>query len=115
LSEAVGWVTKDSGESRSIAVDEDESVAVDLIVALPSNGETGIGFLEGQFLRIAIPRQACSEVIGGIEQQASPVSVENSTRGADSDKPAIAFGGATLNVVDFFGQAKVFARDCCFA
>jgi hypothetical protein len=64
----VGWVSEDGGDSCGVTVDEDESIAVDLVIALPPDGETGNGFLEIQFLRITVPRQAGGEVIGGIGQ-----------------------------------------------
>ena len=41
---------------------------MDLVIALPSDGETGIRFFEVDVLRIAVSRHACGEVIGGIEQ-----------------------------------------------
>jgi hypothetical protein len=110
-----GWIAEDGGDACGVAIDEDECVALDPIIALPSNGETGIGFLEVQFLRIAIPRQACGEVIGGIEQPGIAGFSREQHQRADGHKPAVVFGGATLNVVDLFGQAKVFARDRCFA
>ncbi len=84
-------------------------------VALPANHESDLGFLEIQFLRIAVPRQACGETIGGMEQPGIAGFGREQHQRADSHKPAVAFGGATLDVVNFFGQAKVFARDRCFA
>ena len=54
-------------------------------------------------------------MIGGVEQPGIAGFSREQDKRADSHKPAVAFGGATLNVVDFFGQAKVFARDRCFA
>ena len=36
-----------------VAINEEKCIAVDLVIAFPSDGKTGIGFLEGQFLRIA--------------------------------------------------------------
>jgi hypothetical protein len=67
LSEAVGWVAKDGGDSGSIAVDEDESVAVDLIAALPSNGETGIRAFPPAINRLCRCRIAlCGNIQSGV-------------------------------------------------
>jgi hypothetical protein len=63
----VGGVAKDGDNTGSVAVDVDERIAVDLVVAVPSNREIGIGFLEVDLLGISVARETGSKVIGGVE------------------------------------------------
>src|ERR1035441_6183836 len=98
-----------------VAVDEEKSVAVDPVVAFPSDGETGIGFFEIEFLRIAIPRYPCGEVIDRIEQPCMAGFGREKREGADTDEASVMFRSPALNVVDLFGEAKVLARHRCFA
>jgi len=46
LREAAGGVAEDGGDTGGVAVDIDERIVVDLVVALPADREIGIGFLE---------------------------------------------------------------------
>jgi len=88
---------------------------MDLVIALPSDCETGICFFEVDVLRIAVARHAGGEVIGGIEQPCIAGFGLEQHQWADSHKPTVALGGAVLNVFDLFGQAKIFARYCRLA
>jgi hypothetical protein len=53
-------------------------------------------------------------VIGGIEQPCIAGFGREQHQRADGHKTAVVFGGAALDVVDLFGQAKILARHMLF-
>ena len=82
------------------AVDEDERVDFDLIVALPTEATAATCFLELDLFGIAIPGQACAEVIGGIEQPCITGFGREQDQRTDGYETAVALGGTVLNVID---------------
>jgi hypothetical protein len=60
LSEASSGIAEDGGDTGGIAVDENEGITVDLVVAFPTDGEAAVGFVEVEFLRIAVPCDAAA-------------------------------------------------------
>lgn len=63
LGKTGSWIAEDGGYAGGLAIDKDEGIAVYLVIALPSDGEAGIGFLEEKIFRNAIPRHTRGEVI----------------------------------------------------
>src|SRR5260370_13996913 len=68
LSDAAGRIAEDGDNAGRVVVNEDESITVDAIIALPPDGEVGIGFLEVDRLGIAVPCQTGGEVIGRVQE-----------------------------------------------
>jgi hypothetical protein len=62
-------IAEDGGDASGFAVDRRRRHRqFDPVVALPADGEAGIGFLKVDLFGITIPRHAGGEMIGGIEQ-----------------------------------------------
>ena len=68
LEHLLRWVAEDSGDATGVAIGIDEGWAVNAILALPFDGEGGIGFLQVDRLGVSAPGQLGCKMVGGIEQ-----------------------------------------------
>ncbi len=98
-----------------MAVCEHEGVAENLVVALPPDGEVGVGFLEVKVFWIAVASEAGGQVIGGIEQPSVACFRREQDQRADGHQSPIVFGSTRLDIVNLFGEAKVLAGHRGFA
>jgi hypothetical protein len=68
LGEFLRGAAEDSGGAAGVAIGVDESWSLDKIVALPFDGEAGIGLLQVDGFGIPIPGQTGGKLVGVIEQ-----------------------------------------------
>src|SRR6202045_3547509 len=93
----------------SIGVNERRSV--DAIAALPTDGERGIGFLDGDRFAPPVPSQPAREPIGGVEQPSIAGFGGEQDQLTDGDDVAVVIGGPALNIAHLIGQTKTLALD----
>src|SRR4051794_1032011 len=109
LSEAAGWITDDGGDAGSVTVDEDEGIAINLVVALPADCKVGAGLLEIDIFGISVPRQADGEVVGGIEQPCIAGFGREQHQRTNGDETAVVFGGAVPNKIDLISEKEILS------
>jgi len=61
-------VAENGREAAGVAIGVDEGWPLDTIVALPFDGEAGIGLLQVDRFGVSIPGQADGKLVGDIEQ-----------------------------------------------
>jgi len=92
-----------------VSVCEHEGIAENLVVARPPDGEACVGFLEVKVFWIAVASEAGGQAIGGIEQPGVASFRREQHQRANGDQTPVVFGGASLDIVKLFGEAKVLA------
>ena len=93
----------------------DEGRAVEAIDAGPGDLEAGIGFLEGDGLRIAVAGEACGEVIGGVEEPGVACFGREQDKLVGGDNACVASGCASLDGANLIGESKPAAIAHSFA
>ena len=68
MSDLLCGVAENGGDATGVAIGVDESWSLDMIVALPFDGEAGIGLLQVDLFRVTVPGQADSKLVGDVEQ-----------------------------------------------
>jgi len=97
--------------TRGVAVEVDESVAVNSVFAFPSDGEPRIRLLEVHIFGIAIPGQPYGQVIFRVEQPGVPGVGREQRQGTDRYEAPVMLSGAVLDVADLVGKMEVLAVD----
>ncbi len=98
MSDLFWEITEDGGDASGFAIRVDEGAAINTILAHPSDGETGIGLLQMNRLRVSISGQAGRNFIGGEQDQL-----------ADGDHAQVVFGGLVLDVANLVSEVEVLA------
>jgi hypothetical protein len=80
-SDFADGIPQHRGDTAEIVVTEDEGRAADLISAAPADCEAGVRLLDVDRPWVARLGDARRQLLGGIEIQASPLSVENRSSG----------------------------------
>ena len=111
MSDLVCGIAEDGGDAASLAIRVDKGVFFITTLALPSDGETGIGFLQMNWFRIPISGQAAGKFIGDIEQPCVSGLGGEQDQCPDGDHAQVVFGGLVLDVANLFGEAEVLAVD----
>jgi len=105
----VGGVPEDGNQAAGVLIDVDKGVAVDVVFALPADLEVGFGFLDGDWFRIPIPRQAGGQMIGRVQQPGVAGLGREQRQRTDGDKAPGVFGGMALDVTHLIGQTEILA------
>ena len=68
VSDLLCGVAENGGDAAGVAIGVDESWSFDTLVALPFDGEAGIGLLQVDRFGVSIPGQTGGKLVGDIEQ-----------------------------------------------
>lgn len=80
-----------------------------MIVALPSDHETGIGLLQMNWFRVSIPGQPGRKFIGDVEQPGVSGLGGEQYQLTNGDHALVVVGGLVLNITNLVGEAEVLA------
>src|SRR5215471_17158062 len=79
------------------------------VVALPLDGEVGVGLFGVDGLGVAVPCQWCGKPVVFIEQPGISGLGREQDKLTDRDDSSVVSGGAALNVAYLIGETKVLA------
>jgi hypothetical protein len=99
-------VSQGGGDPAAISIEVNESGPLDTIMALPTDREGGIGFLDVDRFGAAIAGQPCGELIGRVEQPSIAGFGREQNKLTDGDDAPIVAGCPTLNVTHFIGETR---------
>ena len=68
MSDLLCWIAKDGGDTAGVAIGVDEVGSLNAIVALPFDGEAGIGFFQVDRFGVAISGEAGRKLVSDVEQ-----------------------------------------------
>ncbi len=109
MSDLFCGIAEDGGDAASFAIGVDEGVAFNTILALPSDGETGISLLQMNRLRVTISGQAGGKMIGDVEQPCVSGLGGEQDQLADGDHAQVVVGSFVLDVANLVGEAEALA------
>src|ERR1700738_2626224 len=104
-------VSQGGGDPAAISIEVNETGPLDTIMALPTDREGGIGFLDVDRFGGAIAGQPCGELIGRVEQPSIAGFGREQNKLTDGDDAPVVAGCPTLNVAHFIGETKTLAID----
>src|SRR6476620_8443745 len=92
-----------------ILIGVNERWSVDAIVALPTDRERGIGFLDVDRFALPVSSQPCREPIGGVEQPGIAGFGAEQDQLTDGDDAAVMIGCPAPDIAHLIGQTKILA------
>src|SRR3984893_15719710 len=102
-------VSQGGGDPAAISIEVNESGPLDTIMALPTDREGGICFLDVGRFGAAMAGQPCGELIGRVEQPSIAGFGREQNKLTDGDDAPIVAGCPTLKVMHFIGETKTLA------
>src|SRR6516162_2507031 len=102
-------VSQDASASAGLLIDEDECCILDAVMALPLDGEVGVGLFDVDGFGIAVPCQRRGERILFIEQPSISALGREQDKLTDRDDSSVVPGRAALNIAYLVGETKVLA------
>ena len=100
------WVAEDGRDATASAIGVDEGRSVEAIVAGPSDLEAGVGFLEGDRLRVAVAGEARGEVVGRVEEPGvAGFGREQDELVGGNDAPVMG-SRPSLDIANLIGETK---------
>jgi hypothetical protein len=96
--------------TRSSHDRRDEGSPLNAILSLPSDAEAGVSLLQVNRLRITIPSQGRSQLIGDVQQPGVSGIGGKQDQLTESNHPSIMLGSLVLDVTNFLRKAEAFPR-----